>query len=122
MNLDSIKDNLPAAAPHAPALALDGARTTADASVDSTRPPDAGPEPAVEAVRAASDAITQALESASRNLRFEVDESSGRTVVQVVEASSGEVLRQMPSEEVLRIAAQLAAAGTLRSLGIDEAT
>ena len=76
----------------------------------------------VERVRASSEAINRVLEDAGRNLRFEVDEASGLTVVQVVESSSGEVLRQMPSEEMLRVAAQLAAGATLNSIGIDERT
>lgn len=76
----------------------------------------------VERIRASSEAINRALDDAGRNLRFEIDEASGQTVVQVVESSSGEVLRQMPSEEMLRVAAQLAAGATLNSIGIDEHT
>lgn len=38
------------------------------------------------------------------DLRFTVDESTGRTVVAVVDSTDGTVLRQIPTEEVLRIA------------------
>ncbi len=119
MNVDSVADNLPAA-PLRAAAGVDRTREAAAVRLEATQAPVA-PDVAPERVRAASEAITQALERASRSLRFEVDESSGRTVVQVVETSSGEVLRQMPSEEVLRVAAQLAAGESLRSIGIDEA-
>ena len=40
----------------------------------------------------------------NRNLEFSVDDSSGRTVVTVRESSTDEVIRQIPSEEVLRFA------------------
>lgn len=120
MNLDSFKDNLPAADPRAPAALREGGREIGAVRAD-TQLLDFEADVSLEQVRDASDAITQALERAALNLRFEVDESSGRTVVQVVETSSGEVLRQMPSEAVLRVAAQLAAGESLRSIGIDEA-
>lgn len=42
------------------------------------------------------------------DLQFRVDESLGRVIVSVVDAKSGEVIRQMPSEEALRIARHLA--------------
>ncbi|TVS18559.1 MAG: flagellar protein FlaG [Gammaproteobacteria bacterium] len=122
MNLDSVNDNLPATLSRAPAAVREGAREVAASQADAAPSIEVEIGFGPERLRAASEAITQALDRASRNLRFEVDESSGRTVVQVVETSSGEVLRQMPSEEVLRIAAQLAADGTLRSIGVDEAT
>ena len=41
---------------------------------------------------------TQALQ---RNLNFSVVDSSGRMMVRVTDASSGEMIRQMPTEEAL---------------------
>lgn len=46
-------------------------------------------------------------QSIKRNLDFHLDESSGRVVVQVVASDSGEVIRQIPSEEALELAANL---------------
>lgn len=46
-----------------------------------------------------------------RNLEFRIDEASGRVVVSVIDAASGELIRQIPSEEILRLAARLDAAG-----------
>ncbi|RZQ55826.1 flagellar protein [Pseudidiomarina tainanensis] len=40
-------------------------------------------------------------------IHFEFDDSSGRTIVKVVSQESGEVIRQIPNEEVLRIAQHL---------------
>ncbi len=42
-----------------------------------------------------------------RELQFEVDEKSGRTVVKVMDIEKNEVIRQMPSEEVLAMSHRL---------------
>lgn len=44
------------------------------------------------------------LRSVARSLEFRVDAASGRTVVSVRDAETGELIRQIPSEEVLRLA------------------
>lgn len=52
--------------------------------------------------------MAQRAASANTTLDFRVEEDSGRVVVSIVDASDGTVLRQMPSEEALRIARSLA--------------
>ena len=47
------------------------------------------------------------LQVQNRNLAFSVDESSRRPVVTVKDSSSGDVIRQIPSEEVLRLAERI---------------
>lgn len=42
-----------------------------------------------------------------RDLRFSVDEETGRTVVKVLDSRSGEVIRQIPPEEMLALAEDL---------------
>ena len=42
-----------------------------------------------------------------RNLNFSINESTGRTVVEVTDRVSGEVIRQLPTEEALRLAESL---------------
>lgn len=42
-----------------------------------------------------------------KKLQFSVDEDSGRQVVTVTDKLSGDVIRQIPSEEVLRLARNL---------------
>lgn len=44
---------------------------------------------------------------AQPNLDFSIDEETGTFVVKVIDKDSGEVIRQLPTEEVLRIAEQL---------------
>ena len=51
--------------------------------------------------------IEQFLQSQNRNLAFSVDENTDRSVVTVTESGSGDVIRQIPSEEVLRLAERL---------------
>ncbi|MBK7251403.1 MAG: flagellar protein FlaG [Gammaproteobacteria bacterium] len=63
-----------------------------------------------ERTRAASTQIDAALRSLGRQLHFSVDDASGRVVVTVVDTETGETIRQIPAEEVLRIARQSAAA------------
>ena len=43
------------------------------------------------------------LQEMQRGLRFSVDDSSGRIVVKVIDLDTDEVIRQIPSEEMLSI-------------------
>lgn len=51
--------------------------------------------------------MQSAMQSIRRDINFQVDDSTGRVVVQVVDGGSGEVLRQIPSEVALSLAARL---------------
>jgi flagellar protein FlaG len=71
------------------------------------------PQPAAASGRSQSD-IKQAVQdlnnyvqSLRRDLQFTIDDESGETVVKVTDPASGEVIRQIPSEEVLAIAHSL---------------
>lgn len=88
------------AANHLPkkAVAIDTARQS------QTGVPEAA-DPA--AVKAAASQIESYLKSAGRELEFRVDEGSGQMVVSVRDASSGELIRQIPGEAALRMARQL---------------
>lgn len=48
--------------------------------------------------------INKFLQERSQNLEFSVDSDSNKTIVKVVDQSTKEILRQIPSEEVLEIA------------------
>jgi flagellar protein FlaG len=43
----------------------------------------------------------------SRNLEFHIDKNSGRTVITVKDTNSNEVIRQIPSEQLLEISSRL---------------
>ncbi|OYD25900.1 flagellar protein FlaG [Oceanimonas baumannii] len=46
----------------------------------------------------------------NRGLKFRVDEDSGRNVVTVVDNHSGDIIRQIPTEELLEVISRLAEA------------
>lgn len=52
-------------------------------------------------------------QSVSRDLNFSVDDGSGQVVVKVTDATSGDVIRQIPSEEALQLAENLSDARSL---------
>jgi flagellar protein FlaG len=51
--------------------------------------------------------IESYLRSVGREVQFSIDTASGRTVVSIRDTNTGEVVRQIPSEEVLRLAQSL---------------
>lgn len=71
--------------------------------------------PAVSAATAARDLerslrkLSEAMAASQRNLSFRVDQDSGRTVITVLDAVTKEVIRQIPSEEVLVVSQALEA-------------
>ena len=57
--------------------------------------------------------IEKFVQSVKRNLEFSIDEPSGKVIVKVIASDSGEVVRQIPNEEVLRLANSLNDASSL---------
>ena len=53
------------------------------------------------------------VQSIKRNLEFSIDEPSGKVIVKVIASESGEVVRQIPNEEVLKLANSLNDASSL---------
>lgn len=64
-------------------------------------------EPSREAVAVATKKIQSFIEQRTSELQFSVDETSGLQVVRVLDRSTKEVIRQIPSQEVLEIAQAL---------------
>lgn len=48
--------------------------------------------------------INQAMQSLSSNLNFSVDKDTGITVVKVMDTETNQLIRQIPSDEILSIA------------------
>ena len=59
------------------------------------------------------DELARFVKSINRDLQFRVDDASGRTVVTVLDGETQEVIRQVPSEELLRMARTHAATGAV---------
>ncbi|WP_223517042.1 flagellar protein FlaG [Pseudomonas sp. GL-B-19] len=64
-------------------------------------------------LKAAIQEIEKFVQSVKRNLEFSIDEASGQVVVKVIASESGEVVRQIPNEEVLKLANSLNDASSL---------
>jgi flagellar protein FlaG len=51
--------------------------------------------------------IEKFVQSVKRNLEFSIDESTGKVIVKVIASESGEVIRQIPSAEAMKLAESL---------------
>jgi flagellar protein FlaG len=63
----------------------------------------AATQPSREQLDQAMVEVKKALAPVARNLQFSIDDATGRSVVKVVDSSTNEVIRQIPSEELLAI-------------------
>ena len=118
-------DLMPAKAvtPVSPSLPTNTDRTnsTATAAAAVVSPIVATPVPAYapqadlqSQMQAIAAQLQEYLNSSRRDVEFRVDAGTGVQVVTVRDAATGDVVRQMPSEEVLRVLQNMnAAQGTL---------
>ena len=93
--------------------AASGQRSATSASAQQTPPSEAAradpanKQSAAEPDRAtllqAVEEVQKAIAPVAQNLLFSIDNDSGRTIVKIVDSQTDEVIRQMPSEEVLAI-------------------
>jgi flagellar protein FlaG len=58
----------------------------------------------IEKIAQAAAKLNEILRDRERDLEFTVDDVTGRTVLKVIHAESGEIIRQIPPEELLNIA------------------
>jgi len=103
---------------YAPAVqaASAGAARKADASPEAARlqasqeaaPADkAAPQPSSEQLNQAVKQIQDVITKTANRLEFSIDEDLGVSIVKVVDTESKKLIRQIPSEEVLKIAKAL---------------
>lgn len=57
-----------------------------------------------EGMKEVIEVANAALKGAENSLRFQIDDSLENPIVTVVDQTSGEIIRQLPSEEIVRIA------------------
>lgn len=60
------------------------------------------------------------FQNVKRDLQFEVDNTSGRAVITVLDSENGEVIRKIPPESVMAMASYLRDEGSLPSFGFAE--
>ena len=64
-------------------------------------------EPDRETLLQAVQEVRNAIKPVAQDLRFSIDDDTGRTVVKVVDSTTDEVIRQIPSKELLAISKAL---------------
>lgn len=92
--------------PEGALLAASGSNTPLDGTSQ-------GETPTGESLALALDSIRSTAQALRRNLEFSLDEASGLTVVTVIASDSGEVIRQIPSEVLVKLAADFHEASSL---------
>lgn len=58
-------------------------------------------------IEQAVEKIQETVNNMAQNLRFSIDEDTGKTVVKVMDAQTQEVIRQIPTQEAISIARTL---------------
>ncbi len=91
-------------APEAVALGNDTAAVGAVSTTVAAAPSPAAAQPEMSQIVQAVEEMRNAIAPVAQNLQFSIDEDIGRTIVKVVDASTDEVIRQIPSEEIVAIA------------------
>lgn len=106
-----IIDSLSVPTNKAPSLASPSDPATQKSTPDTSRfaIERAAPQPtrSLAAVQAAAHQLEQFLQSIGRTIEFRVDTATQMTVVTVKDTSTGDVIRQMPSDETLWLAEHL---------------
>jgi len=86
-------------------------RSTASGSAAvSTSQPAIPAQPSVPDDAQLDKAVTRLndhIQNVQRNLSFSIDKESGRTVVTITDAQTKEVIKQLPPDETLRLAASI---------------
>jgi flagellar protein FlaG len=57
----------------------------------------------VQEVAETVEALNSVMQQMQRGISFQVDDQSGRSVIQVIDRDSGNVIKQMPSEDLLKL-------------------
>lgn len=108
--MSSINQNVGTVAAYAPVVTekkvtnnTSQAESVAAKSVDVIQLPDnKGME--AQQLSEALDVINKAVADSRKSLNFSTDEISGRSVIKVVDSTTDEVIRQIPTEEILKVA------------------
>ena len=79
----------------------------AEKAPEPVRQVPAAPPVEVRKIESVTRQIDSFLRSMNKSLQFRLDESSGRMIVSICDAETGEVIRQVPGEEAMRIAQNL---------------
>ena len=109
--IGAIGSNRPAERSFASDTAAAGARGTAPATAVATANA-VKATPSLDQLNRAVSELNQSQQAKSQGLEFSIDSDTQRTVVKVIDQSTKEVLRQIPTPEALEIAKALEAKST----------
>ena len=87
--------------------------STSAGQKDTATSKESSSEDKAQALKTAVQEIEKFVQLVRRNLEFSIDEASGKVVVKVIVTETGEVVRQLPSAEALKIADSLQNAHSL---------
>lgn len=89
----------------ASAARVNGTAPAATPSATAAAAPErhAEPHPSADTLASAVATLNQSMQQSNRNLEFSVDTSTKKVVVRMVDTSTGELIRQIPSDETLAI-------------------
>ena len=73
-------------------------------AAQSEAPTATGAAPSPDDVLKALDEVREAVKPVAQSLQFSLDHDTGRTVVKVMDTETNEMIRQIPSEDILKIA------------------
>jgi flagellar protein FlaG len=76
-------------------------------AVQSPTPPAQSAVPDAAKLSQAVSKLNDYVQSVNRNLSFSVDKDSGQTVITITDSQTKEVIRQIPSEATLKLAASI---------------
>jgi flagellar protein FlaG len=85
------------------------AAPVAEVPAIAARQASAAPPVEVPKIESVTRQIDSFLRSINRSVQFRVDQASGEMVVSICDAETGEIIRQVPGEEALRIAERIEA-------------
>ncbi|RLW67700.1 MAG: hypothetical protein B6D71_15945 [gamma proteobacterium symbiont of Stewartia floridana] len=80
-----------------------------------------GQQPAIDTAELASK-VESLNQLVNRNLEFSVDDATGQQVLRVIDSDTGEVVRQIPSDQILHVISQVqkASEGMLQGVLLDD--
>ncbi|TDV67996.1 flagellar protein FlaG [Pseudomonas sp. LP_7_YM] len=87
---------------------------SADTDASKSKDSSADADKKSKELKAAVQDMDKFFNSVRRNLEFSIDEGSGEVVVKVIATETGEVVRQLPSAEALKIADSLKNADSMK--------
>jgi flagellar protein FlaG len=91
----------------APAAAAAAAIAAQQAAAEASRQERAAPPVEIPKIESVTRQIDSYLRSMNKSLQFRVDQATGEMVVTIRDDETGEVIRQVPGEDALRIAQRI---------------